>query len=219
MEKSSVIYPMITFLLLTGLAIAATTASEQVIDDYRDGIDPGWQPKTFVGQTHYTTEKKGSQSWIRATSRAAASGLFYKIAYNPQTQPILKWSWKIDHILKKGDARTREGDDYPARIYVVFPSFFFWKTKALNYIWANRLPKGQALPNSHTGNAIMIAVESGPEKTGQWLNEERNIFEDYKLYFGEDPPNVGAIAIMTDTDNTKETASACYGPIIIGTIR
>ena len=219
MQKTSFMYPLIVILITTGLTLAATTPNEQILDDYRNGIDPGWKPKTFVGQTHYSPEKKGRQNWIRATSTAAASGLFYKIDYAPKDRPILKWSWKIDHILKKGDARTKEGDDYPARIYVVFPSFFFWKTKALNYIWANRLPKGEALPNSHTGNAIMIAVESGTQKTGQWLNEERNIYQDYKLYFGEEPPNVGAIAIMTDTDNTGETASACYGPIIIGNIR
>jgi hypothetical protein len=213
------IFPVIATLILIGFALAATTPGEQVLDDYRDGIDPAWKEKSFVGQTHYKIEKNSKQTWIRATSTAAASGLFYKIDYEPKSRPILKWSWKIDHIIPKGDARTKEGDDYPARIYVVFPSIFFWKTKALNYIWANRLPKGQALANSHTGNAIMVAVESGAKKTGQWVNEKRNIYEDYKHYFGEEPPNVGAIAIMTDTDNTGETASACYGPIIIGNIR
>ena len=61
----------------------------------------------------------------------------------------------------------------------------------------------------------MIAVESGPEKTGQWLEEKRNVLEDFRRHFGEDPPKVGAIAIMTDTDNTGEKAIAWYGPISI----
>ncbi|HIJ78045.1 MAG: DUF3047 domain-containing protein [Desulfobulbaceae bacterium] len=216
MQKKALLHAIIITLTAGGLTLGATAPGEQILDDYRAGIAPGWQPKIFSGQTHYRAEKNEERAWIQATSTAAASGLFYKIDYAPQLRPILKWSWKIDHILKTGDARTKAGDDYPARIYVVFPSVFFWKTKALNYIWANRLPVGRALPNAYTANAMMIAVESGPAKTGQWVTEERNIYEDYKLYFGEEPGNVGAIAIMTDTDNTGENASAGYGPIIIG---
>ena len=120
-----------------------------------------------------------------------------------------------DHVLSKGNALKKEGDYYAARIYVVFPSLVFWKTKALNYIWANKISRGKAVTNPFTANAIIIAVESGPEKTGQWLEEKRNVLEDFRRHFGEDPPKVGAIAIMTDTDNTGEKATAWYGPISI----
>jgi hypothetical protein len=61
----------------------------------------------------------------------------------------------------------------------------------------------------------MIAVESGPEKAGAWQTETRNIYEDYRRSFGEAPPRVGAVAIMTDTDNTGEDALAWYGAIRI----
>jgi len=98
-------------------------------------------------------------------------------------------------------------------VYVVFPSALFWRTKAVNYIWANKLPAGQAVPNPFTSNACMIAVQSGPTHAGQWLEEKRNLLEDYRKCFGEDPPNAGAVAIMTDTDNTGEHAVAWYGPI------
>ncbi|MFC1512999.1 DUF3047 domain-containing protein [Thermodesulfobacteriota bacterium] len=186
-----------------------------VIDDYRHGLDANWQLKSFSGQTQYSVEEKDKQPSIHATSEAAASGLFYKIDYDPRQYPILSWSWKIEHILNQGDARRKEGDDYAARMYVVFPSWLFWKTRALNYVWANTLPKEEMIANAFTANAIMIAVRSGPTETGQWLTEQRNIYEDFKRAFGEEPPPVGAIAIMTDTDNTGESASAWYGPISI----
>jgi hypothetical protein len=60
---------------------------------------------------------------------------------------------------------------------------------------------------------MMIAVESGPELAGQWVTVRRNVVDDYRKAFGEDPPQVGAIAIMTDTDNTGESATAWYGDI------
>jgi hypothetical protein len=59
----------------------------------------------------------------------------------------------------------------------------------------------------------MIVVRSGAADLGQWVEEERNVYEDYKKAFEEEPPMVNGVAIMTDTDNTKEAATAYYGDI------
>ena len=64
---------------------------------------------------------------------------------------------------------------------------------------------------------MMIAVESGRDNIGKWIKYRRNILDDFEKYFGSPPPNVKAIAIMTDTDNTGGRASACYGPIYLDT--
>jgi hypothetical protein len=61
----------------------------------------------------------------------------------------------------------------------------------------------------------LIAVQSGRERIGTWVSEERNIYQDYIAYFGEQPPEVVAIAIMTDTDNTGEDAVAYYADITL----
>jgi hypothetical protein len=159
--------------------------------------------------------QEDNQLCIKATSRSSASALYYKIKYDLNDYPILTWRWKVDHVLSKGDATNKAGDDFAARVYVVFPSWAFWKTNALSYVWANKLPKGKAVPNPFTANTVMIAVESGPERTGQWVEEKRDVLADYRLHFGVYPPKVGAIAIMTDTDNTREEATAWYGPIRI----
>jgi len=190
-------------------------ADEILLDDYQKGLSPKWIEKSFKGKTHYHVAREDDQLSIKATSRSAASALYYKIKYDLKDYPVLQWRWKVDHVLAKGSALHKEGDDYAARVYVVFPSWLFWKTKALNYIWANKLPIGQAVPNPFTANAMMIAVQSGPGVTGKWVEETRNILEDYRRYFGTDPPSAGAIAIMTDTDNTGEEAAAWYGPIRI----
>ena len=60
----------------------------------------------------------------------------------------------------------------------------------------------------------MIVVESGPERLNQWVSEERNVYEDYKKAFGEEPSLISGVAIMTDTDNTGESATAYYGDIM-----
>ncbi|HZV81636.1 MAG TPA: DUF3047 domain-containing protein [Geobacteraceae bacterium] len=38
---------------------------------------------------------------------------------------------------------------------------------------------------------------------------------DYRRLFGEEPGTLGAVAIMTDSDNTGGRASAWYGDIVL----
>jgi hypothetical protein len=60
----------------------------------------------------------------------------------------------------------------------------------------------------------MYVVESGDEKLQRWVTERRNVYDDYRLAFGEEPYRVTGVAIMTDTDNTQESATAWYGDIV-----
>ena len=194
-------------------------AVPQLIDDFKEGLRPAWEAKKFGGRakTSYKADIEEGIPCLKAEAQNSASGLFYRIDYDPKQYPILSWKWRVANTVAEGDANFKAGDDYAARIYVVFPSMFFWRTKALNYIWANKLATGESLPSPYTANDILVAVESGSANTGKWREYRRNIYEDYIRYFGTTPGMVGAIAIMTDTDNTGDKASACYGPIFIDT--
>ena len=151
---------------------------------------------------------------LYAESRASASGLFREIKVDLDRTPYLHWSWRIKGLIDGGDERSKQGDDYPARIYVVFSGgLFFWRTRAINYVWSNREPLGSVWPNAFTSNAQMIAVRSGRTGMGQWLTERRNVKADYRQLFGIEPGEIAAVALMTDTDNTGAIAVAWYGDI------
>jgi len=212
LQKHHIFYLALLLLLLPILSRSAIGA-DILLDDYGHGISKNWKEKSFRGLTHYEVVEEDGQRCIKATSNASASALYFEIDFDPKEYPFLTWRWKVSNILAKGDELKKEGDDYAARVYVVFPSALFWRTKAVNYIWANKLPVGQAVPNPFTSNACMIVVRSGPDHVGQWLDEKRNLLEDYRKCFGKDPPKAGAVAIMTDTDNTGEQAVGWYGPI------
>jgi hypothetical protein len=200
--------------LALAVAVAAETGLLR-IGSFSDSGLAGWSVKTFKGETEYRIVDDDGQKVLQARSRGTASGLVFETKYDPREYPILSWRWKIANTIAGGDGRTRAGDDYAARIYVVFPHWFFPRTRTLNYIWANRLPRETVLANAYTGQAMMIAVESGGDRVGEWLTERRDIVADYRRAFGEDPPQVGAIALMTDTDNTGEAAIAWYGDILV----
>lgn len=217
-DRTRSVPPFVAAILLLASACPALSG-DLVVGSFSTGDLSGWAPKVFKGKTAYTLREDGGKTVLRAESHGSASGLIKEIRLDPRSAPILRWSWKIERTLAKGDERTKAGDDYAARIYVVFPSVLFWRTRAVNYIWANRLPAGESLPNAYTSNAVMVAVESGNGKAGTWVHEERNIYEDYRALFGKEPPDLGAVAIMTDTDNTGEEAVAWYGDITLGPAR
>jgi len=203
-----------------------------------DGLPEGWERLVFrkvKRHTRYQLIEEGGRSVILAKSEAAASGLIRPLDLDPEAYPKISWCWKVENIISNGDARKKEGDDYAARVYVTFKfdperesfwertKFKTYKTffgtyppkRTLSYIWANRLPKGQAVSSAYTERAHMVAVESGVGKLGQWVCEEQNLLSDYRKYFGEAPPKISGIAVMTDTDNTGASAAAAYADIIL----
>ena len=61
--------------------------------------------------------------------------------------------------------------------------------ETLMYIWENRAPVGTVIANQHTSRVKMIVAESGKVQLGEWREEVRNVYEDYKRAFGEEPPS------------------------------
>ncbi|MDC8447515.1 MAG: DUF3047 domain-containing protein [Nitrospira sp.] len=198
----------------------------------------GWKPLTFPKipqHTTYNLVRDGERVVVKAASQASSSGYTKELLIDPKEYPIIQWQWNVSNILKAGNVTKKEGDDYPARIYVTFQYDsakvgLFGKAKyeaakliygrypplgAINYIWESRAPVGTAVPNPYTEQVHMIVVESGPAKLNTWITEERNVYEDYKRVFGQEPPMMSGIAIMTDTDNTGESAEAYYGDIVL----
>jgi hypothetical protein len=195
----------------------------------------GWKPLTFKKipkATIYEMVEDSNVVVVKATSEAAASGLSKEVNVDPSMYPIVRWRWKIENVLNHSDVTRKSGDDYPARLYITFeydPAKVGFGRKlkykagralfgdipiaALNYIWDTKAGEGTIIDNAYTDFAKMIVVESGAAKVGAWLEESRNVYQDYTKAFGEDPPMINGVAIMTDTDNTRERAVAYYGDI------
>ncbi|MBI4369896.1 MAG: DUF3047 domain-containing protein [Elusimicrobia bacterium] len=201
-----------------------------------EGLPKGWKSlffKKIKKHTLYSVEEDAGNYFVKAMSSGSASAILKEVSFDLTAYPILTWRWKVENILREGNALKKSGDDYPARIYVAFAYNSKLATAgekikyglakkiygsyppfgALNYIWDNRLPIGIAVDNAYTDKAKMIVVESGPEKTGQWIKEKRNVYEDFKRLFKKEPPQAAFVALMADTDNTGESATAYFDDI------
>ena len=235
-----------TFLGFAFLAICSIVSaqSESIIEAGRfSAAEPGallpagWKPLTFKNikrHTIYSLVKDEDTVVVKAVAEASASGLIREIKIDPKEYPVVRWRWKVSNILKKGNVFRKDGDDYPARLYVTFAydltklSFSerlkfkavrllygkYPPLAAILYIWESHAPVGTMVPNPYSDRVMMFVVESGADKLNQWVSEEHNVLEDYKRAFGEEPPMISGVSIMTDMDNTGESATAYYGDIV-----
>jgi hypothetical protein len=204
----------IVLTFLSGIVFAEDTP-RLPIAEFSSGKLTNWNNKIFSGKTNYQITRLENTQVLKAESHTGASGLFKEQRVDLQKTPFLNWRWRIDQRLEGLNEQSKSGDDYSARVYVVVSGgWAFWKTKAINYVWAGNTPKGSVWPNAFAGkNAMMIALRSGNDKTHTWHQEKRNILQDLKDQFGSDIRYIDAVALMTDTDNAKGDAIAYYGDI------
>ena len=201
-------------MLLLPLALGAGSAEPERVDVLRDGDLGGWEEKVFNGKTRYETVRQDGRGAVRATSRGSASGMYRRLRIDLDRTPILNWTWRVEATLGDIDERTRGGDDYGARVYVIRSHpVFFWKTRAVNYVWASARAEGETWPNAYTDSARHVALRSGDAHAGQWVTERRDVRADFRTLFGEEVRYLDAVAIMSDTDDTGTAAIAYYADI------
>lgn len=200
-----------------------------------------WIPLTFKKipvHTQYDLVQDDGIMVLQADSNNASSGLSKATMIDLKQYPIIQWSWKISNILPNSDVKRKEGDDHPARLYVIFgynsdKISFLEKIKynmatlihekkpplaSIAYIWGNNAPMDSIVNSPYTNRLKMFVIENKSSKIGKWVSESRDVYQDYQTAFGEkfgkNPPLVSAIAVMTDTDNTHASTVTWYGDIV-----
>jgi len=203
------------FLTINSLSYAEPAEEKIMLGAFSTGSLEQWESKRFKNQTLYQLVELDGSQILKADSNDSASGLFKTQRIDLQKTPVLNWRWRIENRLETRNEQIKTGDDYAARVYVVISGgLAFWQTKAINYVWANASAKGTVWPNAYAGkSAVMIAMRSAADPTGTWFSEKRDVLADLKQHFGEDVRYIDAVAIMTDTDDSKGKATSYYGDI------
>ena len=180
-------------------------------------------------------QKEDGTPVIRASSSEAISSVTSTIRANPFEFSFVEWEWKIDEVIESAKLGEKDGDDFVARLYITFDypaselpfgqrlKYRFFKTftsfdiplRSLNYVWANDADIGTIEENPFTSWVKYIVVNSGNEKADEWVSLKRNILDDYRDAFDEDPREITGITIMTDSDNTGSSTLAWFGKITL----
>jgi hypothetical protein len=196
----------------------------------------GWEPVRITEHktpTAYRLVDDHGTVVLHARAESAASALSYATDFDLAAAPNLEWRWKIDRLLANANNAVASREDAAARIILAFDgntarlplvdravaavaqrmSGNPMPYATLMYVRATRGAVGTVIQGPLSARVRMIVAASGAEGVGQWEVLRRNARTDFIRAFGEEPGRLTAVAVMTDTDNTGDTAEAWYGDI------
>jgi hypothetical protein len=196
----------------------------------------GWQPVSLGGSktpTKYALVDDQGRTVLHAQADGAASALGFAVNFDIHAAPVVEWRWKVAGLVDGADNSVSSKEDSPARVVLGFDgdrsklSLLERSASALAqkvtgrelpyaqliYIWANKAAPGTIIANPHTGRVQMVVASSGAAGVGHWQALSRNVPEDFRRAFGEEPGLLTNVGVLTDTDNTGGTAEAWYGDI------
>ena len=197
-----------------------------------------WQHRTFPGKAanQFAYLQLDGRSAMGVKSSSAASMLRKVVSIEPAQLSAVRFSWKVPALIASADMAMRDQDDSPVRVVLAFDgdrSKLSMRDRMLSelanavtgedmpyatlmYVWSNKRAPGSMILSPRTERIRKLVLESGPKQLNHWLDYERDIRADYLKVFGEEPGRLIAVGIMTDTDNTKSTTQAWYGPVVLG---
>ena len=216
---------------------ADATAASLAFSTARPGEEPrGWLPVRLMRlkkMTEYMLVDYDGTTVMKAIANASASGLRHAVNVDLASMPWLQWRWKIPQLIEAANNTENHVEDSPARVIVTFEGgrdqlppeeqlnydLALAMTgnrmpyATLMYIWENRLPAGTIITHHMTSRVKMVVAGSGQRSLNAWHNERHNVLADYRRAFGEDPPRVASVGIMSDSDNTGASITAYFGDI------
>ena len=181
-----------------------------------DGVPPGWTLKEFAGHAAIELVRSDGRLAARLHSERASFAIHRDVVVELREFPYLSWTWKVTRLPAGGDVREAARDDQAAQLYVIFPRWPSPRTASdvIGYVWDSRAPAGTRIKHPRADNVRIVVVESGPARLGEWRTYERNVAADYTALFGRQPPRVGKVAVMVDSNDTRGEAEALFGDLI-----
>ena len=216
-------YPALTAAAVLALAALAWAADVVPIEDWSSyavgtkGIPPGWQKQRWGSPSYdFTVIENDRQKALHLKSAGDSSTISKEIKgkVTLKETPILEWSWKAVALPRGADSRQKETDDQAAQLYVTWPRFpEAVRSRIIGYIWDTTAPAGSTIKSQKTGTVTYIVLRSGEAELGKWVTERRNVREDFKKVYGEEPDDPSIVSFGIDSDDVKGSAESFMGAI------
>jgi hypothetical protein len=218
--------------VLIGCASGPAALSEPMPANLLD-----WSARELPGKraTNYSFVHREGRACVLARSEQSVSLWRRSLHLTPDQFDTLQFDWWISDHEPTATVADAQTDDAPARLLLGFDGdssrlsmrnrmqFELAETltgeappfATLMYVWDASAAPGTVIISTRSDRMRKIVVGSGRESARSWQRLRRNVQADYQLAFGEPAGNLVSLAMMTDSDNTRSLAEACYGNILL----
>jgi len=213
--SSVIVFSVMAVIIFSELSLAHAQAIVFGFDGKvgSDGIAAPWELKEKSGDANVKVSSDAGEKIVQLKCDDASFSLGREIKVDAKNYPFIIWQWKALKLPPKGDLRKGKTNDQALQLLVAFEG-----KKVLSYVWDSNAPEGAIGEESVAWPVSLkikvIAVKSGAADAGKWLTMTRNVYEDYKKFFKEEPPLVKGIRVQSNCQHTESAGAGHFGKIV-----
>ena len=203
----------VKFLIFTFLFTEMVISSEKInIFNFDDNDLTKFKSHSIKKKTNYSIIRENGESYLKAEAEGQASGLGREIKINLDKTPFLNITWKVEQGIPGIKENSKKGHDFAARVSVIKEiGSLPWQKKAMNYVFSSNEKKNSHWTGPYRKQIIdYVASSLVNSKENSWVTVKLNVKEHFKKFLDLDLGEIDGVAIMTDTDNTKQKAVSYY---------
>jgi hypothetical protein len=210
--------------LVLSLAATVPAADQVLVEDWSThaaggaGIPAGWQRQNWGSPKYdFTIVAEDGRKALRMRSANEGSTISKDVKgkVNLAETPLLEWSWKVTTLPKGANSCRKASDDQAAQVFVVWPRFpEAVRSRIIGYVWDTTAPAGTICKSEKTGTVTYVVVRSGTADLGKWFTERRNVAEDFRRIYGEEPEAPAAVSVAIDSNDTSSTSESSIGALL-----
>ena len=208
---------MNVFFLILLLSLSNVSGQNQIAlgkftDCIKNGLPCGWDQFKAIKGVSLKSDSLGY--FVNIKSKNDVQAIDRRIRFDVNEYSWLQWRWRVRILPDSARDDVKKKSDCAAGVYIAFKGIYPFN-HIIKYAWSTTLPEGTMLPSPYSGNTKIFVVRSGPAHINKWMIEKRDIKSDYLKAFGASPPLAEGIALQSDSDNTRTSASADYADIVV----
>ena len=162
-------------------------------------------------KTEYSVGSDENGNYLKAIADNAASGLGKEIKIDLNETPFINITWKIEKDIPGIDETAKKGHDFAARVFVIKKTgATALSNRAINYVFSSNQEVGSNSPSPYTKKSIDNVLATTKTNLNEWVTVKANVKEDFKKFHNLDVNELDGIAIMSDTDNSKQKSITYY---------
>ena len=204
------------FKLILVIALTQTTlyAEEIKVFEFTDKELSELTVRKVRGADNKTTYSVGSNengNYLKAIADNAASGLGKEIKIDLNKTPFINITWKVEKDIPGIEETAKKGHDFAARVFVIKKTgATALSNRAVNYVFSSNQDVGSNSPSPYTKKSIDNVLATTKTNLNEWVTVKANVKEDFKKFHNLDVNELDGIAIMSDTDNSKQKSITYY---------
>ena len=162
-------------------------------------------------KTEYSVGSNENGNYLKAIADNAASGLGKEIKIDLNKTPFINITWKIEKDIPGIDETAKKGHDFAARVFVIKKTgATALSNRAINYVFSSNQDVGSNSPSPYTKKSVDNVLATTKTNLNEWVTVKANVKEDFKKFHNLDVNELDGIAIMSDTDNSKQKSITYY---------